>query len=171
MDPASEREFREYVAARQGALYRAALLLTGHRQDAEDLVQSALTKLAGRWSRVRQLDSPDAYVRKILYHQHVSRWRSTRRRSEYPAAQPPDVAARVDPATESALRLGVAQALRQLTAKQRAVLVLRYYEDLPEADVARLLGCSVGNVRSQTHRSLARLRVLCPELSSILETA
>ena len=75
MDEVAEQEFREYVAARQGALYRTALLLTGHSQDAEDLVQTALTKLAIRWTRLRGTGSPDAYVRKILYHQHVSRCR------------------------------------------------------------------------------------------------
>ena len=73
--------------------------------------------------------------------------------------------------TASALRLSLAEALRQLTPRQRAVVVLRYYEDLPEAQVAEILGCSVGTVRSQTHRTLARLRVICPELSKTLETA
>jgi RNA polymerase sigma-70 factor (sigma-E family) len=170
MDPVAEREFREYVTARQGALYRAALLLTGHREDAEDLLQATLTKLAGRWTSLRRTGSPDGYARKILYHQHISRWRVGRRRSEYVAAAPPEVAV-TDPSTDSTLRVAVAQALRRLTAKQRAVLVLRYYEDMPEAQVAELLGWSIGTVRSQTYRSLARLRVLCPELSSILETA
>ena len=169
MDAAAEREFREYVTLRQGALYRTALLLTGHREDAEDLLQAALTKLAGRWTRVYQSGSPDAYVRKILYHQHVSRWRVGRRRSEYAAAEPPNTIT-ADPAGDSTLRLAVWQALRQLTARQRAILVLRYYEDLPEAEVADLLGCTIGTVRSTAHRSLARLRVLCPELASILET-
>jgi RNA polymerase sigma-70 factor (sigma-E family) len=171
MDAAAEQEFRAYVTARQGALYRASLLLTGHREDAEDLLQLALTKLAARWVRVHRTGSPDRYVRKILYHQHVSRWRIRRRRAETIAADPPEVAAPHDQATDSVMRLAVAQALRQLTPKQRAVLVLRYFEDLPEAEVAALLGCTVGTVRSQTHRSLARLRALCPDLSSILETA
>ena len=76
-----------------------------------------------------------------------------------------------DPAVESALRLSVATALRKLTAKQRAILVMRYFEDRSETEVAEILGCSIGTVRSQTYRTLARLRVLCPELSSILETA
>lgn len=170
MDEVAEREFREYVAARQGAMFRTALLLTGHREDAEDLLQVALTKLALRWTRLNRLGSPDGYLRKILYNQHVSRWRTRRNRREYSAVALPESAWAADPAADIALRLALAQALRQLTAKQRAVLVLRYYEDLPEAEVAEILGCTVGAVRSQTHRTLARLRVLCPELLSILET-
>jgi RNA polymerase sigma-70 factor (sigma-E family) len=174
MDEVAEREFREYVAARQGALYRAALLLTGHREDAEDLVQAALTALALRWTALRRSGSPDAYVRRILYTKQVDRWRIRRNRREHATSEVPEPATAgsgtSDPAAGVAVRLAVARALRQLTAKQRAVLVLRYYEDLPEAEVAAILGCAVGTVRSQTHRTLARLRASCPELSSILET-
>lgn len=170
MDEVSEREFREYVAARQGALYRVALLLTGHHEDAEDLLQTALAKLASRWASLDRSGSADGYVRRILYNQRVSHWRTGRNRREYAAASPPERVSAEDPAVDSTLRLSVAQALRRLTVRQRAVLVLRYYEDLPEAEVAEILGCAVGTVRSQTHRTLARLRVLCPELSSILET-
>lgn len=171
MDADAEREFREYVRARQSALFRTALLLTGHRQDAEDLLQTAFAKLATRWNGIREVDSPDAYVRKILYHLQVTRWRRLRHRREQSTASVPDVAAAADPAGDSALRLAVAHALRQLTAKQRAVIVLRFYEDLPEAEVAAIMGCSVGTVRSQTHRTLARLRVAFPELSEqTLET-
>ncbi|MGK5741258.1 SigE family RNA polymerase sigma factor [Micromonospora sp. URMC 103] len=171
MDGEAEREFRDYVAARQAALFRAALLLTGHREDAEDLLQTALAKLAGRWTRLRRSDSPDAYVRKILYHQQVSVWRRMRYRREIAYAEPPERADDAgDPAVDTALRLSLAQALRGLTPKQRAVIVLRFYEDLPEAEVATILSCSVGTVRSQTHRTLARLRVSCPELSLTRET-
>jgi RNA polymerase sigma-70 factor (sigma-E family) len=171
MDGVAEREFREYVAARQGALFRTALLLTGHREDAEDLLQAALTKLATRWTRLQRSGSPDGYVRKILYHQQVSWWRRVRHGREFVTSEPPEVSAVADVAGDSALRLSLAEALRQLTPRQRAVVVLRYYEDLPEAQVAEILGCSVGTVRSQTHRTLARLRVICPELSMTLETA
>ncbi|WP_117209879.1 SigE family RNA polymerase sigma factor [Allorhizocola rhizosphaerae] len=169
MDEAAEREFREYVAMRQDALFRIALLLTGQREDAEDLLQTALTKLAYRWTKLHLSGSPDAYVRKILYHERISRWRLRRNRGELLTAQPPEVRAD-DPFARSILRLALADALQQLTSKQRAVIVLRFYEDLPEAEIARILGCTVGTVRSQTHRSLARLRVLCPELSSKVET-
>ena len=171
MDHTAEREYREFVASRHAALFRVAMLLTGHREDAEDLLQTALTKLALHWTRVARLASADAYVRKILYHQQVSRWRSRRHRREHVTADPPDTGAVGDLAHDSALRVTLATVLGQLTRRQRAVIVLRYYEDLPEAEVAQILDCSVGTVRSQTHRSLARLRVLYPEFASLKETA
>lgn len=171
MDEVAEREFREYVAARQGALYRVALLLTGHREDAEDLLQTALAKLALRWAGLHRSGSPDSYVRKILYHQQVSRWRSRKHRREHPSGVLPDLGGAGDLAGDSSLRLAMAKLLGELTPKQRAVVVLRYYEDLPESEVAEILGCTVGTVRSQTHRTLNRLRVLCPELATIRETA
>ncbi|BCJ60773.1 SigE family RNA polymerase sigma factor [Micromonospora endophytica] len=170
MDGPAEREFREYVASRQGALFRTAILLTGHRQDAEDLLQTALAKLATRWTSLRDSGSLDAYVRKMLYHQQVSFWRRLRHRRERAYAEPPEPTDQVaDPAGDTALRVALAEALRRLTPRQRAVIVLRYYEDLPEAEVAAILSCSVGTVRSQTHRTLARLRVSCPELSLSME--
>ncbi|PZG16988.1 SigE family RNA polymerase sigma factor [Micromonospora craterilacus] len=170
MDGAAEREFREYVAARQGALFRTAILLTGHRQDAEDLLQTALAKLATRWTSLQGSGSPDAYLRKILYHQQVSLWRRMRHRRERAYAELPEPVAQVaDPAGNTELRVALAEALRGLTPRQRAVIVLRYYEDLPEAEIAAILSCSVGTVRSQTHRTLARLRVSCPELSLTME--
>ncbi len=170
MDESAEREFREFVSARQPGLFRIAMLLTGQREDAEDLLQTALTGLALHWTAVARSGSPDAYVRRILYHQQVSRWRSRRHRREYATAEPPERVGAGDLAGDSALRLALVQVLAELTRRQRAVVVLRYYEDLPEAEVARILGCTVGTVRSQTHRTLARLRVLCPELASIRET-
>jgi len=170
MDTDAEREFRDYVAARQDALLRIAMVLTGHREDAEDLLQASLTKLALRWPALQRQGSPDAYVRKILYHQHISRWRMTRNRKEYATAELPERGSSGDLAGESALRIALAQALDRLSSKQRAVLVLRYYEDLPETDAAAILGCSVGTVRSQTHRALGRLRVLNPDLVALRET-
>lgn len=171
MDKASEREFREYVAARQGALFRAALLLTGHREDAEDLLQTALAKLATRWRRVAASGSPDGYVRRILYNQRVSWWRSGVSRREYLVDSVPELAHADDPMSSAVMRVAVARALGRLTAKQRAVIVLRFFEDLPEAEISAILGCSIGTVRSQTYRTLERLRVLCPELNKIMETA
>ncbi|HEX6870476.1 MAG TPA: SigE family RNA polymerase sigma factor [Micromonosporaceae bacterium] len=171
MDARAEREFREYVSARQAALYRVAYLLTGHRQDAEDLLQTALAKLALHWTNVASAGCTDAYVRKILYHQQVSWWRSRRHRSELATADPPENSGVGDLAGDSSLRLTLEQMLARLTKRQRAVLILRYYEDLAEADVAEILGCGVGTVRSQTHRALARLRTLGGELISIKETA
>jgi len=158
-------QFREYVTARQSALFRSALLLTGHRQDAEDLLQAALTKLAQRWSTVRQSDAPDAYVRTTMYHQWISWWRRRRHGREYALAAAVEGPTPGDLGTDGALRVALAKVLSQLTPKQRAVIVLRYYEDLPESEVARILGCGVGTVRSQAHRTLARLRELCPDLA------
>jgi RNA polymerase sigma-70 factor (sigma-E family) len=167
-DPAAT-QFREYVAARQAALFRSAVLLTGHRQDAEDLLQAALTKLAQRWPTISKSGSPDAYVRRTMYHQRISWWRRRRHGQEFLSDALPDVGGPGDVAADSTLRLALAQVLGQLTAKQRAVVILRYYEDLPEAEVADILGISVGTVRSQTHRTLARLRELCPDLVPMKE--
>jgi RNA polymerase sigma-70 factor (sigma-E family) len=171
LDKRAEAEYREFVASRQASLFRVALLLTGHRQDAEDLLQTALAKLALHWSKVARSGSVDAYVRKILYHQQVSRWRGRRRWREHLTADPPDAGAVGDPAAASALRLTLSSVLGLLTWRQRAVIVLRYYEDLPESEVAEILGCGVGTVRSQTSRSLARLRALYPAYATLKESA
>ncbi|MEW9549885.1 SigE family RNA polymerase sigma factor [Nonomuraea sp. NPDC050783] len=168
MDAADEQRFREFVAARSPALMRLGFLLTGGDQHAaEDLVQSALAKLAARWRRV---DAPEAYARQIMYRQQISWWRTSVRRGEVIRADLPEAADR-DLNHQSELRLVLRAALARLTARQRAVLVLRYFEDLPERDVARTLGCSVGTVRSTAHRSLARLREIAPELARELEVA
>ncbi|GIH93802.1 SigE family RNA polymerase sigma factor [Planobispora siamensis] len=158
MDAAEERRFRDFVSARSPALMRLAYLLTGGDQHAaEDLLQSALARTATRW---RTVEEPEAYVRRAMYRQQVSWWR---RRRETTFAEPPERGE--DDATSGVeLRIVMRRALSRLTSRQRSVLVLRYYEDLPEAEVAAILGCSVGTVRSTTHRSLARLRTLAPEL-------
>ena len=163
--------FRDFVDSRSSALLKTAVLLCGGDQHAgEDLLQNALVKAAGRWQRI---DEPEAYVRRILYRQQVSRWRLKWPRREVSVAELPEPPGTGGPGADSAaaaeLRLVMRQALSRLTARQRSVLVLRYFDDLPEADVARLLGCSVGTVRSTTHRSLARLRSLAPELATLGE--
>ncbi|MEU0075120.1 SigE family RNA polymerase sigma factor [Streptomyces sp. NPDC006332] len=166
MDAAQLESFREFVDNRSSALLKTAVLLCGgDRHAGEDLLQSALAKAAGKWQRI---DEPEAYVRRILYRQQVSRWRLKWRGREVTVAQPPEAGAgTVDAAAAADLRVVMRDALSRLTARQRTVLVLRYFEDLPEAEVARLLGCSVGTVRSTTHRSLARLRTLAPELAAL----
>ncbi|SBT90629.1 RNA polymerase sigma-70 factor, sigma-E family [Streptomyces sp. DI166] len=164
MDGEAQERFREFVESRSSALLRTAVLLSGgDRHAAEDLLQNALIKVAGRWNRI---DEPEAYVRQILYRQQVSRWRLKWRRREVTVAEPPDTGATADDSAAE-LRLVIRGALARLTARQRSVLVLRYFEDLPEAEVARILGCSVGTVRSTTHRSLARLRAVAPELAGL----
>ncbi|MFF7979361.1 SigE family RNA polymerase sigma factor [Streptomyces sp. NPDC007901] len=165
MDAELQESFVEFVDSRSSALLRTAVLLTGgDRHAAEDLLQNALIKAAGRWQRI---DEPEAYVRQVLYRQQISRWRLKWRRRELTVAEPPESPPAPDAASAAELRLVLRAALSRLTARQRTVLVLRYFEDLPEADVARLLGCSVGTVRSTAHRSLARLRTLAPELAAL----
>ena len=161
MDSRSEREFLDFVKARSHALFRVAFALTGQQQAAEDLLQSALAKTAGRWRMIE--GTPEAYMRKVLYHEHVSWWRR-RSNAELPVPFIPDRAGSRDLSQEAVLRLTVEQALSRLGRRQRAVLVLRFLEDLSEADVARIMGCSPGTVASQTSRALARLRQLAPEL-------
>ncbi|MET9735797.1 SigE family RNA polymerase sigma factor [Streptomyces sp. NPDC006458] len=169
MDAEAHEEFRQFVAGRSSALLRTAVLLSGgDRHAGEDLLQNALVKAAGRW---RRIDEPEAYVRQILYRQQISRWRLKWRRLELTVAEPPEKHPVPDGSTAAELRLVMREALGRLTARQRAVLVLRYFEDLPEAEVARLLGCSVGTVRSTTHRSLARLRAVAPELAALEDRA
>jgi RNA polymerase sigma-70 factor (sigma-E family) len=156
-------EFREFVAMRSTALLRLAVLLTGGDQHAaEDLLQIALMKAYGRWGQIEQ---PEAYVRQILYRQQVNRWRRRRHRAEttVPVLPEPDRDAGAEP--DSELRIALWAALGHLTKRQRAVVVLRYFEDLPEGEVATLLRCPVGTVRSTAYRSLAKLRALVPELA------
>ncbi|MFI6705198.1 SigE family RNA polymerase sigma factor [Nonomuraea sp. NPDC050478] len=168
MDAEDERGFREFVSARSPALMRLGFLLTGGDQHAaEDLVQAALAKLASRWRRV---DAPEAYTKQIMYRQQVSWWRAAGRRVEVVRGAVPDLPGR-DRTHQSELRVVLRAALAKLTARQRTVLVLRYFEDLPDHEVARRLGCSVGTVRSTAHRSLARLREVAPELAEELEAA
>ena len=168
MDSRSEREFLDFVTARSHVLFRVAFALTGHQQAAEDLLQSALAKTAARWRRIE--GAPEPYVRKILYHDHVSWWRR-RSSAELPVAAIPDRGGGRDLSHDAVLRLTVARALLRLGPRQRAVLVLRFLEDLSEAEVARIMGCSPGTVGSQTSRALARLRQLAPELREFTTAA
>jgi RNA polymerase sigma-70 factor (sigma-E family) len=161
MDADAEAEFGRFVAARSAGLFRAAYLLTGDRHEAEDLVQTTLERVAQRWRRIE--DAPDAYARRVLYHLQVERWRLRSFRRETPVAHVPEVERR-DHSAGADLRVSLVAALGRLTRRQRAVLVLRYFEDLSEAETARLLDISVGTVRSTASRTLARLRVLHPEL-------
>lgn len=167
MDGDDEATFRAFVATRSAALTRAAYLLTGDRQLAEDLVQAALLEAAVRWRRVRAGGDPEPYVRRILYTRHVSWWR--RSRHETPADDVrPAGDGREDALAEGTVRrLTVEQALARLAPKQRAVLVLRYFEDLTEVQAAAALGVSVGTVKSQTRDALARLRQVAPELADL----
>ncbi len=156
MDGADKDQFTTFVVHRIAALYRYGIILTGNSQDAEDLVQEALVRTALAWRRVRRKDDPERYVRTTMVRLMMNRWRRPLR--EHPVAQPPDQAvadrglARVEDDESFAV------ALAALPRRMRAVLVLRYVDDLSEAEIASALGCSTGTVKSQASRALARLR-------------
>jgi RNA polymerase sigma-70 factor (sigma-E family) len=144
------------VAERGSALLATAVLLTGSRAAGEDLLQGALERLMRSWGRVRE--DRERYLRRTMYHLAVDQWRLRRRRSEVAlAAEPPGQS---DAADAVALRQALIQALALLPPRQRAVLVLRYWEQLSEAEAADVLGCSVGTVKSTASRGLSRLREL-----------
>ncbi len=164
MDRVDDDRFRDFVAQRSPELIRRAhLLVGGDSHAAKDLLQAALIKLATRW---QQVDDPAAYVRVVMYRQQISWWRRGWSRFEVATAAVPERRS-ADSTHSTDLRLTVRVALRRLTPKQRAVLFLRYFEDLPETEVADILGCSVGTVRSTNHRALARLRAIAPELAEL----
>jgi RNA polymerase sigma-70 factor (sigma-E family) len=154
--------FREFVVARGGALSRSAYLLTGDHQLAEDLLQTALARTAVHWLRVADSD-PEAYVRRAMVNLRTSWWRRRRYAVEVPTAHLPVVAV-PDGSETVTRRLALAAALAQLPPRQRALVVLRFFNDMTEAQTAEALGCSIGTVKSQTHRALARLRALAPQL-------
>jgi len=151
--------FAAYVRERGDHHLRVAVLLTGDWHAAEDLVQASLVKLYRAWPRIDTAADPDAYFRRIMVNTHRSWWRARWRR-ETPAAELPESVSGDDLADRQALGALVRQALARLPRQQRAVLVLRYCEDLPEAEVAELLGCSPGTVKTHTHRGLRALREL-----------
>jgi RNA polymerase sigma-70 factor (sigma-E family) len=151
----SERDFVEYVEARQQALVRFAYLLTSDHHTAEDLVQTALAKTYLTWDRLRDRGAVDSYVRRIIVNENTSMWRRAWKRRERSSEILPDRGT-VDPDVET--RDAMWNVVQSLPPRQRAAVVLRYYEDLSEADTAAVLGCSLGNVKSQTSRGLAAMR-------------
>lgn len=161
-----EVELRDFVSARGAALSRAAYLLTGDHQAAEDLVQDTYVILVRRWQKSGSLD-PEAYIRRILYSRFVDGWRR-RQLWELPWASPPDSAGG-DEAGTATDRLTLEGALNRLTPRQRAVLVLRFYEDLTEVQAAAALGISPNTVKSQTRVALQRLRELVPDAVAAFE--
>jgi len=158
-------EFHEYVAARRQALTRTAYLLVGNHHDAEDLVQKALMKAVPKWAKIR--GNPEPYVRRILYNENVSRWRRRRWREQATDVLPEVLSDNPDRAELLAVR----DALRALAPRQRAVLVLRYYEGLSEAEIAATLGIAPGTVKSQARDGLARLRRALPADETVEEGA
>ncbi|HWF41187.1 MAG TPA: SigE family RNA polymerase sigma factor [Acidothermaceae bacterium] len=149
---------RDYVAARQRALQRTARMLTGDEQTAEDLVQTTLERVWPHWQRVAGDRDPDAYVRKVMVNTYSSWWRR-KWHGEQPTSDLPDITTADDDYARADLADALRRLLPTLTPRQRAVLVLRFYEDLTETATAEVLGCSVGTVKSQTSKALARLRL------------
>lgn len=144
--------YTEFVLARQARLRRAAFLMCGDAALAEDLLQEALIALASRWESVT---NPDAFVRRVIYRQRVSAWR--RVRHEVVAGDLPERTV-TDGAEERARDQEVHDALRTLPPRQRAALVLRYFEDLTEAQAAEVMGVRTGTVKSLSHQAVARMR-------------
>ncbi|GHF56676.1 RNA polymerase sigma-70 factor (sigma-E family) [Amycolatopsis bartoniae] len=163
MDEHEEQEFAEYFAARRDSVRRTAYLLCGDWHRADDLAQTAFVALHRRWRRIRDRGALDAYVRRTLVRASIDEsrqpWRREQQVERLPEPEP--VGERLD--EQVALRADLLAGLREVPPKQRAVLVLRYFEGLDVAGVAKALGCSEGNVKSQTARGLAHLRVALGE--------
>ena len=154
---ARDREdFRAYVVARSPALLRTAYLLSGSRADAEDLLQTALAKTYLAWGRIRDREAVDGYVRRVMVNTQTSWWRR-RRVDEHSTDRVPERPGR-DVTADLDLHDALWTALSGLPKRQRAMVVLRYYEDLSEAETAAVMGVSVGTVKSTTSRALLKLR-------------
>ncbi|MEW2254092.1 SigE family RNA polymerase sigma factor [Streptomyces sp. NPDC047869] len=154
--------FASYVRARQPVLLRTARSLTANPSDAEDLLQTALTKTYVAWERIEDHRALDGYVRRALLNTRTSQWRKRRVDEfvcdELPEPEPEPAPGSGDPAERQALRDAMWRAITRLPARQRAMVVLRYYEDLSEAQTAEVLGVSVGTVKSAVSRALSKLR-------------
>ena len=155
VDEQGREAFDAFVVARSSSLLRTAYLLTGNRADAEDLLQTTLAKTYLSWDRVRDREAMDGYVRRTMVNAQTSFWRRKKPESLYDEV--PERPSR-DSHADSDLHDALWNALAQLPRKQRAIVVLRYYEDLSESETARILGVSVGTVKSTTSRALSKLR-------------
>jgi RNA polymerase sigma-70 factor (sigma-E family) len=152
-DPA----FRDYVTARSRSLLRTAYLLTGNQADAEDLVQSALAKTYQAWDRIEDLGALDGYVRRAMVNTHISWWRR-RKLEEFPTDELPDQVV-ADHSGDSDLHEVLRQAIDRLPDRMRAAVLLRFYQDMTEAEIADALGVSLGTVKSTVSRAVAKLRI------------
>jgi RNA polymerase sigma-70 factor (sigma-E family) len=157
MDAAADAEFSDFMAGRWPALVRLGYGLTGDLQHAEDLAQTAFALAYASWGRVRRADNPDAYLRRIVVNSNRNRFRKLRV-PEVLTAAVPELAAALDGWDDSHRRDALVRALLELPSGQRAAVVLRYWLDLTETETAAVLGCSVGNVKSQSSRAIAKLR-------------
>jgi RNA polymerase sigma-70 factor (sigma-E family) len=159
--------FAQFIEAREQALQRTAWLLTNDWALAQDLVQAALARSWPYWGRIRRGDDPEVYVRRVMVNTWAT-WRRRRWRAEEPYGVLVDRPAGGDMAADVAMRVAVQQVLAALTERQKAVVVLRLFDDLPEAQVAQILGCAVGTVKATMSQALARLRS-DPRLADLLE--
>jgi len=154
---AKDADFAAYMAARQPSLLRTAYLLTGDRHAAEDLVQTALAKLYLSWDKVQKRNLIDGYVRRIMVNENSSLWRRAWKRKEIPTDEIPEVNAATDH-HDHGEKSALWEFVQTLPRRQRAVIVLRFYEDLSDGETAEILGISVGTVKSQASRALASMR-------------
>lgn len=164
---AGSSEFADFVTVREAALQRTAWLLTGDWGLAQDLVQASLARVWPRWERITRRDDPEIYVRRVMMNTWLT-WRRRRWVGEHPSRDVLDSAAPGDLAAEVAARLATRQLLGGLTSRQRSVVVLRLFDDLSEAQVAQVLDCAVGTVKSTLSQALARLRE-DPRLIDLME--
>ncbi|MFJ6378538.1 SigE family RNA polymerase sigma factor [Kitasatospora sp. NPDC092039] len=153
-----ELDFEAFAATRWRRLVRTAYLLTGDHHEAEDVVQATFAKVFRNWSRISRLDEPDAYIHRALVNNNLSRHRRRRAKQLLMPVLPDRATTAGGGHREVEERSVLLQALAGLPQRQRAVVVLRYWEDMSERQVAEVLGCSVGNVKSQASRGLAKLR-------------
>ncbi len=150
-------DFDAYVRASQRKHKRLAFLLTGDLHSAEDLLQAAYARMYPKWDKVRTYDAPDAYLRKVMLSLRTSLWRRHKNR-EWSVDVVPEIGASADHAGGLAESQALLQALGRLPERQRAAVVLRHWCDVSEAETAMIMGCSLGTVKSNTSKGLARLR-------------
>jgi RNA polymerase sigma-70 factor (sigma-E family) len=160
-----DQQLADYVQARWPALVRYATVVCGDPADGEELAQAALARIAARWWLIRDRDDIDAYVRKTIVRGHLN-LRSRLRRREVRRADPSDHLVSDDTADATSRAVDIRRALATLPPRQRAVIALRYLDDLSEAQTAGILGCSVGTVKSQTSKALTALRTRFPDLTA-----
>jgi RNA polymerase sigma-70 factor (sigma-E family) len=164
---ADAESFAQFIEAREQALQRTAWLLTSDWALAQDLVQTALARSWRYWSTIRREDNPEIYVRKVMVNTWAT-WRRRRWKAERPYGKLTDRSGSGDLAAEVTTRLALSGLLAALTERQRAVVVLRLFDDLSEAQVAEILGCAPGTVRATLSQALARLRSN-PQLADLIE--
>lgn len=163
----AHEEFERFAAAHADELIRTAYLMVGDRGDAEDIAQECMLRVARKWPRVRKMEQPGAYARRVMVNLALDgRYKRARRTLEL-ATTAPEHDVRMSDHSAAAVddRADLIWALRPLSPRQRAVLVLRYFCDLPEAEIATILGCSVGTVKSSASRALTQLRLALEDSS------